>query len=127
MLWMVRHEWPSGARFVFNCYRHWATLLLRGKSGGCFLFSKEGVTQGDPLAMIAYGLATIPLMKSLVRVDDVDWSQIWYADDASVMGPFSEINKFFDKLTILGTAYGYTHTNHGFISITDEDISDKYG
>ena len=22
-LWTVRHLWLSGARFVFNCYRHW--------------------------------------------------------------------------------------------------------
>eukprot|EP00957_Ditylum_brightwellii_P017652 1329895-Ditylum_brightwellii.AAC.1 len=26
MLWTVRHRWPSGARFMFNCYRHWAIL-----------------------------------------------------------------------------------------------------
>ena len=29
----VRHEWPSGARFVFNCYRQWATLLI-SEGGG---------------------------------------------------------------------------------------------
>ena len=28
MLWTVRHFWPAGARFAFNCYRHWAQLLL---------------------------------------------------------------------------------------------------
>ena len=22
MIWAVRHEWPSGAQFTFNCYRH---------------------------------------------------------------------------------------------------------
>ena len=27
MLWAVRNEWPSGAQFNFNCYRHWATLV----------------------------------------------------------------------------------------------------
>ena len=29
MLWTVQHHWPEGARFVFNCYRHWVKLLLR--------------------------------------------------------------------------------------------------
>ena len=28
MLWTVRHRWLAGARFAFNCYRHWAKLLL---------------------------------------------------------------------------------------------------
>ena len=28
MLWTVRHCCPAGARFTFNCYRHWAQLLL---------------------------------------------------------------------------------------------------
>ena len=28
MLWTVRHHWPAGARFSFNCYRHLAQLLL---------------------------------------------------------------------------------------------------
>ena len=23
ILWDVRHEWPSGMQFTFNCYRHW--------------------------------------------------------------------------------------------------------
>ena len=51
MLWDVRHEWPSGPQFTFNCYRHWATLVVRdiGYGSGHFLHSKEGVTQGDPL------------------------------------------------------------------------------
>ena len=25
----VQHRWPSGARFMFNCYKHWVQLLLR--------------------------------------------------------------------------------------------------
>ena len=28
MLWTVQHRWPEGARFAFNCYWHWAQLLL---------------------------------------------------------------------------------------------------
>ena len=33
MLWTVRHRWPAGARFAFNCYRHWAQLLLHQQGG----------------------------------------------------------------------------------------------
>ena len=29
MLLTVRHLWPAGARFAFNCYKHWAQLLIR--------------------------------------------------------------------------------------------------
>ena len=29
MLWIAQHQWLSGARFAFNCYRHWEQLLLR--------------------------------------------------------------------------------------------------
>jgi hypothetical protein len=51
MLWTVRHKWPSGCRFVFNSYRHWAVLVIRSSHGASFavlLLSKEGVTQGYP-------------------------------------------------------------------------------
>ena len=33
MLWAVRNECPSGAQFMFNCYRHWATLVVRDTGG----------------------------------------------------------------------------------------------
>ena len=41
MLWMVRHLWPSGACFVFNCYFHWSLLVLRNRNEtDSFLHSK---------------------------------------------------------------------------------------
>ena len=33
MMWNLRHCWLSGARFAFNCYRHWAQLLSRQLGG----------------------------------------------------------------------------------------------
>ena len=53
MLWEIRHDFPSGAQFKFNCYCHWATLVVRYLEGsGHLLHSNEGVTQGDPLSII---------------------------------------------------------------------------
>ena len=60
MLWAVRHLWPSGARFVFNCYRHWSSLVLRkGNGTAIFLHSNESVTQGGPLAITVYGIGIL--------------------------------------------------------------------
>ena len=55
---------------------------------GHFLHSKEGVTQGDPLAMIAYGIRVLPLIRVL-RSDHPQVYQPWYADDAGAGGTFA--------------------------------------
>ena len=67
MLWDVRHECPSDAQLTFNCYRHWSTLVVRdmGDRSGHFLHSKEGVTQGVPLAIIAYGIGVLPIIREI--------------------------------------------------------------
>ena len=67
MLWAVRHEWISGAQFTFNCYRHWATMVVQDTKDGSghLLHSKEGVTQGGSLAMITYGIGVLPLIREL--------------------------------------------------------------
>ena len=68
ILLTVRHLWPSGARFVFNFYRHWSSFILRNGNGtAIILHSREGVTQGGTLAMIEYGIGILPLIKNLKR------------------------------------------------------------
>ena len=69
-------------RFAFNCHRHWAVILVRAGNGhALFVHSKEGVTQGDPLAVVACGIAILPLIRILkAAVPDVH--QPWHADDA---------------------------------------------
>ena len=34
MLWAVRHKWTGDTQFTFNCYRHWATLVVRHTADG---------------------------------------------------------------------------------------------
>ena len=63
MLWAVWNECPSGAQFIFNCYLHWYTLVIR--DGGGFLYINKVVTQGYPPTMIVYGLGFLPLIREL--------------------------------------------------------------
>ena len=70
MLWTVRHLWPAGAIFAFNCYKHWAQLLLRQPGElPVTILSREGVTQGDPLFMVLYGIILVPLAEELRAAD----------------------------------------------------------
>ena len=55
--------WPRCSRFLFNTYQGSAELIMT--SCNDHLHSSEGLTEGDPLAMIAYTVGTMPLISSL--------------------------------------------------------------
>ena len=69
MVWAARHIWPSGARFLFNMYRHHAVLVMRGDKKGStvLLHSNEGITQGYTLTMLGYGLLILLLIRVLKK------------------------------------------------------------
>ena len=70
------------------------------------LVSQEGTTQGDPLAMPMYALATIPLIRKLKsKVNDIN--QVWYADDASGAGKANRLHEWWDLINTEGPKYGY--------------------
>ena len=108
MLWSVRHEYTSGAQLTFNCYHHWATLVVRdtGDGSGHFLHSKDGVTQGDPLAMIAYGIGVLPLIREM-RYAHPRVTQPWYTDYAEAAGMFQQILEHFRDLQTRRPARSY--------------------
>ena len=70
------------------------------------LLSKEGTTQGDPLAMLMYGIGMLPLNKELSEILILA-IQIWYADDSGCVGRLKEIRKWFDLLMEKGPNCGY--------------------
>ena len=81
MLWVIRHEWLSGARFCFNCYQYHALLVNHGTIGkSVIISSQEGVTQGDLLSMICYGIGILPQIRML-KSEFPAAIQHWFADD----------------------------------------------
>ena len=73
---------------------------------GHLLHSKEGVTQGDPLAMIAYGIGVLPLIRVLRR-DHPQVTQPWYADDVGAGWNFEAMIAHFRDLQLKGPSRGY--------------------
>ena len=102
LLWNACMLWTRCSRFLFNTYQGWAALVIRGSDK--FLFSREGVTQGDPLSLFMYAIGTFPLIRFL---RDLDVTQVWYADDASGCGGLADIRKWFDCLRQSGPDFGY--------------------
>ena len=100
----VQHLCPSIATILINTYRAPTELFIDGK----VLWSEEGTTQGDPLAMPFYALATIPLINDLSSVENI--KQAWYADDAAAAGRLQSLRTWWDTVNSKGPAYGY-HAN----------------
>ena len=107
MIWTVRHLWPSGTIFFFKCYCNWSSLVLRNGNGtAIILHSREGVMQGDPNTIIAYGIRILPIIKNLKR-EITDTTNPWYDDYDGALGTFARLETYFDSLTRQGPGQGY--------------------
>ena len=98
----VSSQCPPFSTVLVNLYRESSELFL----GQNTLLSQERTTQGDPLAMPFYALATRPLIDSLTQ-HFPDVKQIWYADDATAVGKLPDLRKWWEKLLTIGPSFGY--------------------
>ena len=96
--WNARVLWTRCSRFLFNSYRGFAVLVLRGCKQ--YIFSKEGCTQGSGCTMQAYAIGNLPLVKALKNSSK--WIQNWYADDGSCLGEFKNLVEWLKMLLIEG-------------------------
>ena len=73
--------------------------------------SAEGTTQGDPVAMPIYAIATIPLILMIVAITEkLPGSKTKteaYADDLSAAGTLKNLKVWWQKLCELGPLFGY--------------------
>ena len=90
---------PIIVPFLINAYRSPSKLFL----GGAYILSQEGITQGDPLGMVMFAIATIPLIRQIQG----GVQQAWYADDATAGGTLTSLRGWWDRLQALGPQFGY--------------------
>ena len=77
-----------------------------------YSFSQERTTQGDPLAMPMYALATIRKLKTSVS----DVNHVWYAD-----GQVSHLREWWDQINALGPKFGYFTNARKIWLVTKEE------
>ena len=99
-LWNVKVLCPSLGPTVINTYRSDVELFVGGEK----LFSREGTTQGDPLAMAIYSVAVTPLIR---KVATTGTKQIWFADDAAGSNKLTSLRNWWNALEEHGPKYGY--------------------
>ena len=80
-------------------------MSLYIRSSQEFQYSKEGVTQGDPLSMFMYTLGTLTLIHSLKDLSKWIHDMIWYADDAMAAGKLESLHHWLEKLILMGEAF----------------------
>ena len=107
MLWTVAHRWPRASRFAFNCYRHFPQLVIRvpGDRTPKIILSKQGVTQGDPMAMPLYGISVAVLAEQVKRKFPSPM-QVWYSDDFSATASGKAARPLMKRLGEIGPSRG---------------------
>ena len=90
---------PPLSKVLINTYRSEIDLYIDRNT----LTSQEGITQGLPLTMAMFAIATAPLIEKIAN-DEIKWT--WYTDDAASGGNLMTI-KWWDDLQSLGPNYGY--------------------
>ena len=90
---------PAMSTVLTNTYRDNSWLFIDGQ---CML-SREGTTQGDPLAMGMYAIGTQPLIRRLHGIAN----QVWYADDSAAGSSLERLRQWWDILEEAGSLYGY--------------------
>ncbi len=86
----IRSLCPTLSTMLINTYRQPTQLCVDGD----ILHSCEGITQGDPLAMPMYAIATLPLINELRS--ETEATQVWYADDACAIGKIRDLRKWWE-------------------------------
>ncbi|XP_057308561.1 uncharacterized protein LOC130646916 [Hydractinia symbiolongicarpus] len=120
---------PTIATYVSYCYSRPARIYVLG---GAEILSKEGTTQGDPIAMAVYALGITPLMSTinssfLYTSHSSDSSnttkQVAYPDDLTGAGKLKELRQWWDLLVLHDPSIGYyVNENKTWIIVKEKHL-----
>ena len=113
---------PILAMYLINTYRRPATLFIYG---GETILSREGTTQGDPLAMPWYSLITANIINALREIEP-SIEQVWLADDAKNAGDLFSLQNWYKYLEKIGDLYGYyVNKSKCWLIVESEQMPEK--
>jgi hypothetical protein len=112
LLWTIRHRWPRAYKFLYNCYSHGTELRilpLDYRDTVEIIISKSGIIQGDPIAMKAYAVGTVPIIEKFQPIikKDPKGGNVNYADDFTLCGGLETCDEAFDIIEEVGKPKGF--------------------
>ena len=92
--------------FAVNCYSVSARLFV---IGGKEIRSKEGTTQGDPIAMALYAIFTKPLLDCVISqmINYISVKNVAYADDLNGTGKLNDLLEWWKCVCDYRPVIGY--------------------
>ena len=90
---------PSLGTIAMNTFGAAGNLFIDGET----LYSYEGTTLGDPLAMAIYAIGILPLIHKLPG----SVNQVWFADDVTASGRLQDLLLWWNNVMAMGPSYGY--------------------
>ena len=107
MLHNVEYILPINATYIISCYAASSRLFI---VSGEEILSSAGTTQGDSIAMGAYALGILLLIKLLlefVNLNKMNAKEGVFAAPFSVANSLNSIKGYCEILTVIGREYGY--------------------
>ena len=116
--WLCVTVCPTIATVLINTYRGDAELFVDSET----LYSHEGTTQGDLLAMAFNALATVSLIKACNVSEPT--GEVWFVNDATGSGRLTALHTWWDKLMVFGPNFGYYPNGNKTELVVSESLKD---
>lgn len=126
MLHNIKIKCPSLAMYVENTYKEPSDMYIvsDSKNRVKVLQSKEGTTQGDPVAMAMYAIG-LSVLQDEISYENTNVKQVAYADDLSGAGKITDLREWWKLINEKGPVIGYTPNATKSVLIVKPELFDR--